>query len=206
MAGQKKDAESGGPSDQECKQESSKAAQKAQELQKQSKDLSQAAAGAVDPEERQKLLKDSLNKQVEAESFGKVAKYLQSGTVQGLLAGSGLGVGTGATLGTITGTLVGGLTSILTGGVGGAVGTGVGALNGPFIKLGDIAGSGIQKVTGNIPGWEATEQQKGTLEKMLNGVKDTEMPNDEELGKLSSGAGVAEEGRSWASSASSYLP
>merc|ERR1711967_208813 len=132
-------ATNNGPSEAERKQEASKAAKTAQSYLKKSKELIQAAAGAGDPEERQKLLNEAIEKQIEAESFGKTAKYLTTGTFQGMAAGTGIGVGTGAGIGTLTGTLVGGVTSLVTGGLGGAIGTGVGALHGPFVKLGDLA-------------------------------------------------------------------
>lgn len=179
--------EQNGPSEEERKKESSKAAQAALAAQKKATELIQAAAGAGDPKERQKLLNEALQKEIEAESFGKTAKYISSGTFQGLAAGTGIGVGTGAGLGTLTGTLVGGVSSLVTGGLGAAVGTGVGALHGPFFKLGDVAGNAISKITGTIPGWEATEEQKKTLEKMLGQVNEQDFPNSEELQAMSGG-------------------
>lgn len=170
-----------GPSEEERKKESSKAAQAALSAQRQASELTKAAAGAGDPKERQKLLNEALQKEIEAESFGKTAKYLQSGTFQGLAAGAGIGVGTGAGLWTLTGTLVGGVTSLATGGLGAAVGSGVGALHGPFIKMGDVAGDAVAKVTGTLPGWEATEEQKKSLEKMIGHVNEQETPQSEEL-------------------------
>ena len=123
----------------ERKQETSKAANKALQAQKKARELTQAAAGAGDPDERQRLLNEALNKEVEAENFGKTAKYLQSGTFQGLLAGSGLGGGVGVWLGIVTGTLVGGTTGILTGGLGGAIGSGVGCVQSIQSELGEVA-------------------------------------------------------------------
>lgn len=207
-----------GVSDKERNAESAKAAQRSVELQNKARELSQAAAGAGDPEERQKLLNEALNKQVEAESFGKWAKYLQSGSFQGLAAGAGIGSVPGLTLGTLTGTLVGGLTTLITGGLGGAVGYGVGALHGPWFKVGDVAGSAIRKVTGDLPGWVASDEQKKSLEKMLGQVKDTETPTEDELkaltGKDAAGGGGTSGGsggqggggQSWTEYAASYLP
>ncbi|KAK4896014.1 hypothetical protein LTR27_005870 [Elasticomyces elasticus] len=176
-----------GPSDEERKAESSKAAQQSIEAQKKAKELTQAAAGAGDPEERQKLLNEALEQEIASESFGKTAKYLQTGTAQGAIAGTGIGVGTGAGLGTLTGTLVGGVTSTVVGGLGGAIGSGVGAINGPFIKVGEKAGEGIRSVTGDLPGWEATDEQKGKLEEMIGQVNETERPNEDELKGLAGG-------------------
>ena len=68
-------------SDKERQEESSKAAQSAIAAQKEAQKLRRAAAGAGDPDERQKLLNQALEKQIASEKFGKTAKYLQSGTV-----------------------------------------------------------------------------------------------------------------------------
>ncbi|KAK3680747.1 hypothetical protein LTR37_021081 [Vermiconidia calcicola] len=155
------------------KQETSQAAQKSIELKKKAQELRQAAAGAGDPDHRQKLLNEALNKEVEAESFGKTARYLQSG------------VG----LGTITGTLVGGVTSTVTGGLGAAVGAGVGYLHGAWFKVGDLAGNTLRKVTGDLPGWKSTPEQKQALEKMVNGVKEQDPPSEEELKSMSEEGG-----------------
>ncbi|KAF1988467.1 hypothetical protein K402DRAFT_313916, partial [Aulographum hederae CBS 113979] len=184
---EKPEQKSEGPSDEEVRQESSKAAQSAIAAQNKAKELSQAAAGAGDPEERQKLLNEALEKEMESESFGKTAKYLTSGSFQGLVAGGGLGTGTGVALGTITGSLVGGLTSLATGGLGAGLGAGVGAMHGPFVNMGELAGEGIRKITGTIPGWEASEEQQKTLEKMMGQVNEQERPSEDDLAALSSG-------------------
>ncbi|KAK5746841.1 hypothetical protein LTR17_000471 [Elasticomyces elasticus] len=219
-----KKQEQQGPSEKERKAESSKAAQQSIEAQKKAKELTQAAAGAGDPEERQKLLNEALEQEIASESFGKTAKYLQTGTAQGAIAGTGIGVGTGAGLGTLTGTLVGGVTSTVIGGLGGAIGSGVGALNGPFIKVGEKAGEGIRSVTGDLPGWEATDEQKGKLEEMIGQVNETERPDEDELAGLAGGtsgqgesekkedtqskgdSGKREDGGQAKNSWSSYLP
>jgi len=222
------DKDNKGPSDEERNVESSKAAQQSIDAANKAKELTQAAAGAGDPQERQKLLNEALEQEIASESFGKTAKYMQSGTFQGMAAGTGIGVGTGAGVGTLSGVLVGGVTSTITGGLGGAVGSGVGALHGPFVKMGDVAGEGIAKVTGDLPGWEVTDEQKGALEKMVGQVNETERPGEDELQALTKGAGGGggseekdaapdeDEGQtkddgeqakgSWTESASSYLP
>ena len=138
----------------ERKQEASKAAERAQYCKKKAKELADAAKAAGDPDERQKLLNEALEKEVEAETFGKTAKYLQSGAFQGMVAGTGLGGGIGIWLGIVTGTIVGGATGTVTGGIGAGVGLGIGAVHGPFVKIGDLMGNTIRKITGDIPGWK----------------------------------------------------
>ena len=189
--GPQKGSMEGKPSEEERKQESIKAAKQAQELQRQSQELTQAAMAAGDPEERQKLLSEALNKNIESESFGKTAKYLQSGTFQGLLAGTSPGVIAGGSLGTLTGTLVGGVVTLIVGGLGGAIGSAVGFFHGPFFNLGDLAGKAMNKLTGNI-GWKSTDEQKQVLEKMINGVNETERPTDDELRSLGQGGTLSE--------------
>lgn len=120
-------------SDEEVRQESSKAANASMNAQKKAKELRAAAEGAGDPDERQKLMEQAIDAQVEAESFGKTAKYMRSGAFQGMAVGTGLGVAPGATLGAVTGTLVGGVTSTITGGLGGGIGTAAGAIHGPMV-------------------------------------------------------------------------
>jgi len=130
--------------DKEVRKESSKAANQAISAQRKAKELKQAAAGAGDPDERQKLMEQAIDAQIQAESFGKTAKYMRSGTFQGLAVGTGLGIAPGATLGALTGTLVGGVTSTITGGLGGGIGAAAGAMHGPIWNIGEVAGKGIQ--------------------------------------------------------------
>jgi hypothetical protein len=172
------------PSEEEVRQESSKAANAAIAAQKEAKKLRDAAAGAGDPDERQKLTEEAVNKEVEAESFGKTAKYLNSGTWQGLAVGTGLGVAPGAGLGALTGTLVGGVTSTITGGIGGGIGAAAGKIHGPMWTLGGLAGKGVRKATGNLPGWVASDEQKQALEKMVGQIQEQDMPDEEELQRL----------------------
>lgn len=175
------------PSEEEVCQESSKAASRALELEKQAKELTQAAAGASDSDERQKLLNEALSKSVEAQSYGKVAKYLQSGAFQGLLAGGGLGTGVGAGLGALTGTLVGGVSSLALGGLLGGIGSAVGAYHGPWAKPEEIIGQGVKALSGMIPGGTATGDQKQQLEKMFGQVNEQERPTEKELEAMTSG-------------------
>jgi hypothetical protein len=196
-------------SDEEVRQESSKAADQALAAQQEASKLKDAAAGASDADERQKLMEQAIDKQIEAESFGKTAKYMRSGAFQGLAMGTGLGVAPGASLGALTGTLVGGVTSTITGGLGGGLGAAVGAMHGPFVNLGEVAGKGIQKVTGNLPSWAASDEQKKTLEKMMGQVNEQDMPGKEELQKLKGDGGSGNGGKdigSWAKSIKANMP
>ncbi|KAH0365927.1 hypothetical protein KCU65_g5690, partial [Aureobasidium melanogenum] len=169
------------PSEAECRQESSNAAAKALSLEKEAKELTQKAAGAGDPEERQKLLDEALSKSVEAQSYGKVAKYLRSGAFQGLLAGGGVGTGVGAGLGALTGTLVGGVSSLALGGVLGGIGSAVGAIHGPWAKPEEIIGKGMKTLSGMIPGWQTPGDQMSQLQKIFGQVNEQERPTEKEL-------------------------
>lgn len=181
-----------GMSEEERKRESSKAAQTALQLQREAKELIKAAAAAGDPKERQKLLNEALEKEIKAGSFGKTAKYLTSGTFQGVAAGGGIGVGSGVGLGVLTGTLVGGVTSLTLGSLGAGLGAGVGLLHGPWYKLGDVAGGAITSLTGtkNL-GWNATDEQKKSLETMIGQVNEEDAPLSDELEALSKGDAYA---------------
>ena len=174
------------------KQEAAKAAERAQYCKKKAKELTDAAKACGDPDERQKLLNEALEKEVEAETFGKTAKYLNSGSFQGLVGGAGLGAGIGIWLGTVTGTIVGGTTGTITGGIGAGIGLGVGAVHGPFFKVGELMGNTLRKITGDIPGWKATKEQKAALEKMVNGVQNEEVPNEDELEMLRAGGAASQ--------------
>ncbi|EME46084.1 hypothetical protein DOTSEDRAFT_70167 [Dothistroma septosporum NZE10] len=190
----------------QIRQESGRAADEALKLQQQAWELRQAAHGAADAEERQKLLEQAIDKEIAAESFGKTAKYMRSGTFQGMAVGAGLGVAPAATLGTLTGTLVGGLTSLITGGLGGGIGALTGLIHGPFWNMGQLAGKGIQKVTGNWWSRGATDEQKQTLEKMMHQANETKMPGKEELQAMKSEFSGGGSGKSWTESAKSMMP
>jgi hypothetical protein len=165
--------------------ESSKAATSAVSAKQKAKEFREAAAAASDASEREKLTQQAVDAEIEAESFGKTAKYLRSGAFQGAAVGTGLGVAPSATLGALTGTLVGGVTSLITGGLGCGIGAVAGAAHGPMVNLGEAAGKGVSKVTGGwMPDWIASEGQKKALEKMVGQVREEEMPGNEELEKL----------------------
>lgn len=192
-------------SDEEVRQEAGKAADASLAAQKKAKQLQDAAAAAGDPEERQRLTEEATNAHIEAESFGKTAKYLRSGTFQGMAVGTGLGVAPGASLGAITGTLVGGVSSTLLGGLGAGIGAATGALHGPFLNIGKAAGKGMKKLTSFLPEWAVSEEQKRTLEKMIDQVNKQEMPGTEELEKFKSeGGGELDEG--WMKTAKGMMP
>ncbi|KAH6625387.1 hypothetical protein C7974DRAFT_200669 [Boeremia exigua] len=170
-----------GVSDEDAQKESSKVAKQAAEAHDKATELLHAAAAAGDPEERQKLMEQALEQQIQSKSLGKTAKYLQSGTFQGMAVGAGLGIAPGASLGAITGTLVGGVTSTALGGLGAGIGAATGALHGPFWDMQKGAGKGIQKITGLLPGWKATESQKKQLEKMVGQINEQDAPSKDEL-------------------------
>lgn len=170
-----------GYSEEEVRKESSKAAKQAKAAQDKATELMQAAAAAGDPDERQKLMEEALEQQIQSKSLGKTAKYLRSGTFQGMAVGAGLGIAPGASLGAITGTLVGGVTSTALGGLGAGLGAATGWMHGPFWDMGKGGGKIIQKITGNLPGWKATEAQKKQLEKMVGQINEQDTPSMEEL-------------------------
>lgn len=187
-----KDTSQNGYSEEEVRKESSKAAKKAKEAQDKATELMQAAAATGDPDERQKLMEQALEQQIQSKSLGKTAKYLRSGTFQGMAVGAGLGIAPGASLGAITGTLVGGVSSTALGGLGAGLGAATGWMHGPFWDMPDIAKGGgklMQKITGNLPGWKATEAQKKQLEKMVGQINEQDTPSIQELESMGEDAG-----------------
>ncbi|CAE7031561.1 hypothetical protein CFE70_004449 [Pyrenophora teres f. teres 0-1] len=152
-------------------------------------ELRQAAHGAGDAKAREEILAKAINKEIEAESFGKAAKYTQTGAFQGLAAGAGLGVQPGVTVGKLTGALVGGLVSTVTGLLGGGIGSVYGAMSGPFWDLGEMASQGVQGVVGDfLPDIKSTPSQKKALEKMIMQTKETQAPSKEELEQMKNDA------------------
>ncbi|KAF3034539.1 hypothetical protein E8E11_002333 [Didymella keratinophila] len=178
-----------GYSEEEVRKESSKAAKQAKQAQDKATELMQAAAAAGDPDERQKLMEEALEQQIQSKSLGKTAKYLRSGTFQGMAVGAGLGIAPGASLGAITGTLVGGVSSTALGGLGAGLGAATGWMHGPFWDMGKGGGKLIQKITGNLPGWKATEAQKKQLEKMVGQINEQDTPSMKELESMGEDAG-----------------
>ncbi|KIW24248.1 uncharacterized protein PV07_09976 [Cladophialophora immunda] len=76
----------------DMKKSSSVSAQLALEVAKKAYEVRQVAYGAADPNAREEILATAINKEIEAESFGKAAKYSRLGAFRGLIAGAGLGV------------------------------------------------------------------------------------------------------------------
>jgi hypothetical protein len=60
-------------------------------------------------------------------------------------------------------------------------------------------------VTGNLPGWEATEEQKKTLEKMTGQIKEEDMPDEAELEAMTKDIGN-DQSSSWTESVKSKVP
>lgn len=108
-----------------------------QKAQSAASSLRQQAETIADPTERERLLKEAYNKEVEARGLSKLAKRMQSGTWQGMAGGAGIGGVLSVGLGGVVGTLVGGILAVPSVGLGALIGSGVGALHGPFIKLGN---------------------------------------------------------------------
>jgi hypothetical protein len=108
--------------------------------------LKKKAAGLTNPKERERILTEAFNKEIEAKGLSKKARILQSGGFQGAVGGAGIGAATSAGLGTVVGTLVGGVTSIPATLVGGLVGGGVGLFHGPWIKLTGAGKNGEDEV------------------------------------------------------------
>jgi hypothetical protein len=169
----------------EIKQNSGVSASMALQAGQKAWELRQAAHGAADAQAREEILAKAINKEIEAESFGKAAKYTQSGTFQGLAAGAGLGVQPGVTIGKLTGALVGGTISTVTGLLGGGIGSVYGAMNGPMWDLGQMASQGVQGVVGDfLPDVKSSPSQKKALEKMIMQTKETQAPSREELEQM----------------------
>lgn len=113
--------------------ETSQAAQRAQSA---AQDLRSQAEKITDSGQREQMLKEAFDKEVEANGLSKTAKRLQSGTWQGLGFGGGIGAATALGLGAGVGTLLGTILTVPVTGLGMLIGSGVGALHGPWIKLG----------------------------------------------------------------------
>jgi hypothetical protein len=60
-------------------------------------------------------------------------------------------------------------------------------------------------VTGNLPGWKATEEQKKTLEKMIGQIKEEDMPDEKELEAMKKEI-PNDQLSSWTESAKSAMP
>lgn len=98
--------------------------------------LKSKAALLTDPKQRERVLSEAYDREIEAKGHSRKAQILKSGTFQGAAGGAGIGAATGLGLGTVVGTLVGTVASVPTMALGGLVGAGTGAIHGPWIKLG----------------------------------------------------------------------
>ncbi|KAK5704625.1 hypothetical protein LTR17_021719 [Elasticomyces elasticus] len=146
--------------------------------------LKDTAMKAMNPQERQRMMQEAYDKEVEANGQSKWARRLQSGPWQGGAGGAGIGAGVGAGLGTVIGTVVGGVAALPTTAVGGLVGMGVGGITGPFVKLNQDKAKAVaerEKAKGKSDKEivEAVKQEAGEE------VKDEEAEGDAESGALS---------------------
>lgn len=197
--------------DRDVKANSSVSASMALEAGKKAWELRQAAYGAGNSQAREQLLAEAVNREIEAESFGKAAKYTRTGAFQGLAAGAGLGVQPGAMLGKLTGALVGGVVSTVGAVLGGGFGSAYGAISGPFWDLGQMAGQGVESMIGEwLPNWEATSSQKSALSNLMLGAKKTKKPSQEELEEMQADNGGVEPGsqeyQEWSQNMTSWMP
>lgn len=112
------------------------ALQKAAKAQEAAESLRAKASSITDSKQREQLIRDAYEKEIEAHGQSKLARRLQSGAWQGTAFGGGIGAGVGMGLGTVVGVVTGGLVSLPTTALGALIGSGVGAVHGPWIKLG----------------------------------------------------------------------
>lgn len=120
--------------------------QKAQKAQSTANDLRSKAKAMTSSTQREKMLKEAFDKEMEANGHSKMAKRMQSGTWQGFGFGGGIGAASGLGLGTGVGALLGAILAVPTTGLGMLVGTGVGAIHGPWVKLGGGKDGKVEEV------------------------------------------------------------
>lgn len=192
----------------EVKQSSAASAELALQAARKAYDLRQAAYGLADPNAREEMLAKAINREIEAESFGKAAKYTRSGAFQGLAAGAGLGIQPGVTLGKLTGALVGGLVSSAGALLGGGIGSAYGAISGPFWDLGQMASQSVRNIVGDFPNWEASSSQKKALDKMIMEAQQTKAPSQAELEQMRDDDGGASQAdfQQFTSNLTSWIP
>ncbi|KAK5111974.1 hypothetical protein LTR62_004508 [Meristemomyces frigidus] len=111
------------------------AQQQANGLLQRALNLKDMALKCFNPVERQRLVQEAYDKELEANGHSKWAKRLTSGPWQVGMGGAGIGGGVGMGIGTVVGTLVGGVAAVPTTALGGLVGAGVGGITGPLVKL-----------------------------------------------------------------------
>ncbi|KAJ9617256.1 hypothetical protein H2200_000977 [Cladophialophora chaetospira] len=110
--------------------------QKAQKAQSMANNLKQKAMAMTSSTQREKMLREAFDKEMEANGHSKMAKRLQSGSWQGFGFGGGIGAASGLGIGAVTGTVLGAILAVPTTGIGMLAGTATGAIHGPFVKLG----------------------------------------------------------------------
>ena len=130
--------------------------------------LRDTALKAMDSKERQKMIQEAYDKEIEANGQSKFARRLQSGPWQGGAGGAGIGAGVGTALGTVVGTVVGTVATLPTAAVGGLVGIGVGGIHGPFVKLDQ---SKAKKADGKIKEAEKKAKEAGKSAEEIEAVK-----------------------------------
>lgn len=111
--------------------QAAEAAKAARRLQDCADTLKAQAAAVTDPAERERLIRDAYNKEVEAHGQSKKARMMASGWGQGAVVGIGASGALGMGLGNLVGVLLSGVVAI----PGVLVGAGVGALHGPWYAL-----------------------------------------------------------------------
>jgi hypothetical protein len=136
--------------------QAAKAAQAASSAQGMVDSLKSKAAMLTNPKERERVLSEVYNREIEAKGHSKKARVLQSGSFQGAAGGAGVGAATGLGIGTLVGTLVGTVASVPTTALGGVVGAGTGVIHGPWIKL----GGGGKKESGAEDEEEEDDEEK----------------------------------------------
>ena len=147
------------PNDERLRQ-AAEAAKGAASVQGVVESLKSKAAKLTDPKEREKLLSETFNREIEAKGLSRKARILKSGTFQGAAGGAGIGAATGVGLGTVVGTLVGTVVSVPTTALGGLVGAGTGAIHGPWIKL----GGGSKKEAGSAEEQDVVQVPQGAID------------------------------------------
>ncbi|KAK4547997.1 hypothetical protein LTR36_010717 [Oleoguttula mirabilis] len=133
------------------------AQQNATGLLQKAQNIKDKAIKCLDPKERQRMIQEAYDKEVEANGQSKFARRLQSGAWQGGAGGAGAGVAVGTGLGTVVGALVGGVASLPTTALGGLIGVGVGGIHGSFVKLDQTKAKAVQ----------AREKAKGKSDKEI---------------------------------------
>ena len=157
MASRRGDPQACIPSEAELKQlpederlrQAAQAAQAAASAHSMVDSLKSKAALLTDPKERERVISEAFDHEIEARGLSMKARMLKSGTFQGAAGGAGIGAATGLGLGTAVGALVGTVVSVPTTALGALVGAGTGAIHGPWIKLGggnEKGGEGDEKL------------------------------------------------------------